>query len=1720
MSLEPIIKQESEYLRNLVARIVAQRPHVVLVERNVSRLALEYLKDANIAVARNVKREIINAVARVTQADVVSSMDKLALEPRLGRCGTFRVQTFVHGMIPGRRKTFMRFEGCHQELGCTIILRGGRLEVLKKVKRVVEMMVLVVYSAKLEGALLADERVIPTTTNSTIGRNNNNSRKHEHDLSENLAPELFLNNLQAQDRVRISSDIQRALDPYLGTKLSASPWVRFEPPYQLARMSEEDKKVTDMRKIREFEETEMIILEEEVGKKAKEDQEMLGVGMGAGALGRGEPGGGDSTPSLSSTGGGGIGWERSSSVATSFSTFSDAGSLREPPFGAREYIDPLKVLKTVEELAKSTKFREAEEVHAEQLALWDAYITQSRDSFDPADHQKLYVLETLACTQTSDRLCGPPTVRAITFYGENDISIGQYVEATARDAGKACVAVGCGRPMLVHYGTWVHGHYRVSIIPEVHPIELQNSALEGQIVLWSYCKKCKLGSNQTAMSEETYRLSFGKYLELCFYPKDLIRGDMACWHNGHVDHVRYMSFRGITSQVSVEEVDLLNIAAPPLGLRTKPEKQLQLRNDEYITVLEKSERFWNSIAHRIASFNYDLVAADRLDESRLAMEELAGRCDVDRRAILRQLERTYEEATNGTEMVAVRRALQNKAVEWEGEFAAFEQRIIPSEKDVRRLTTVQLKRLFSDGVPLSPERRATSSSLAPSIELDEKDAGSIDLAFASFRSEGEESSVGTSTQAPSIASSTTGTDTGTHSSASSIIIHHPESNPTTPSINIPIADPMNTSHQHSAHQSSGNESDSTVCAVPTARISVSPFSTRRRRNLETSAGESEHEEVAPVRRRTAPTGVASLVNFFSSAADAGAGTGTALTREKTLTPTRPSLRRGATDKPKSTKGRLAPDMFSDGDSSYAKNVGVSHLSNRAFAEKPSRIPKTINKVPSLAKVFEPLPLPATSEPMRKAWSNSAAAGSGSRFLSTSPANSRPQSRSKSRSGSRSGRSTPAGQHESLDASVATLRPPAKSSTSSKLIKTRGRETGDAGSDTKSGSSKGKSRSSVRELGISRPTTSSANKAAHGTRRGSASSSGQHRVLTIANHFNKVTKEAERERQRKLVAYRGKRARPVAVAHSTVEVFDNVKDAIKEDSDDDESHSSDGADDEYDDDAEQPDVDEDSKPDPSQHHPKEVSAVSTQESFVYDTPLESAMHHPSALAPDDSYSSKPPEPLAVLVRADGPDSSEPPSVPPSPRLSDGFPIPRMSEGESSGNERGSIIKAISNLWTYRGGEFTPLDYPLHASEHLFAENPILVREDEPSSIIAFTLCSPAYRDKLKEQDVAVARVVERSEAFMPDDVHPGDRSSTWGVLDFQPDGTDVEETLRKPEGKHFRLQFEEGTTKFFCKIFFAEQFDALRRNCGCSNQFIESLARCVKWESSGGRSKVDFLKTKDDRFIVKEISRLEMDSLLRFAPAFFDYMSKALFHGLPTLLAKIYGFYRIGLRNPTTGKVMRLDVLVMENLFYERTLAQVYDLKGSTRNRHVQVSPDRPNEVLMDENLVQTSYKNPLYVREASKRFIRTAIHNDSLFLSNVNVMDYSLVVGVDSGKQELVVGIVDFIRTYTWDKVLESWVKDSAFLGTFLIQHRLGVFQHTNFLLLGKSSKPGGPTIVTPKQYKNRFRDAMDAYFLLAPDPWLSPTSLLPLCGQKGAATEGKEAFATDPTLKVVREEP
>lgn len=60
--------------------------------------------------------------------------------------------------------------------------------------------------------------------------------------------------------------------------------------------------------------------------------------------------------------------------------------------------------------------------------------------------------------------------------------------------------------------------------------------------------------------------------------------------------------------------------------------------------------------------------------------------------------------------------------------------------------------------------------------------------------------------------------------------------------------------------------------------------------------------------------------------------------------------------------------------------------------------------------------------------------------------------------------------------------------------------------------------------------------------------------------------------------------------------------------------------------------------------------------------------------------------------------------------------------------------------------------------------------------------------------------------------------------------------------------------------------------------------------------------------------------------------------------------------------------------------------------------------------ISVSVDSPLYVYPHSKTVLNRAIEKDSEFLANNFVMDYSLLVGIDEGKKELVIGIIGKAR--------------------------------------------------------------------------------------------------------------
>nr|KAJ0213980.1 hypothetical protein LSAT_V11C400209230 [Lactuca sativa] len=277
------------------------------------------------------------------------------------------------------------------------------------------------------------------------------------------------------------------------------------------------------------------------------------------------------------------------------------------------------------------------------------------------------------------------------------------------------------------------------------------------------------------------------------------------------------------------------------------------------------------------------------------------------------------------------------------------------------------------------------------------------------------------------------------------------------------------------------------------------------------------------------------------------------------------------------------------------------------------------------------------------------------------------------------------------------------------------------------------------------------------------------------------------------------------------------------------------------------------------------------------------------------------------------------------------------------------------------------------------------------------------------------------------------------------------------------------SKYSVACLFAKDFLDLRGQCGLSElDYISSLSRCKHWDAKGGKSKSFFAKTLDDRFIIKEIKKTEFYSFLEFASHYFGYMNQCFKLGNQTCLAKILGIYQVKKRKSGA----KHDLMVMENISYGRKITRQYDLKGALYARFNAVV-DGTGDVLLDQNFVNDMNVSPLYVNTKAKRNLQRAVWNDTAFLNSINVMDYSLLVGVDVEEKELVCGIIDYVRQYTWDKQLENWVK------SFVVP------------------KNQLPTIISPKEYKKRFRKFIDTHFFSVPDDWCSqrPSNRCTLCG-------------------------
>lgn len=1648
--LAEIAKQESSRSDTIIQRVAQLQPHIIVSTGYISRSIVKRLDQMGIAVVSDVKPSVIDRLARYTQA-MIATYETLSSTTRLGECMKFEVKTYRHDDIA---KRFLHFYGIPKPLGCTIVLRGGDMEELANVKFVVEFMIYVVFNLKLESALLQDLYV---------------SVPSKPPQAQPIVISKPDDSNNGDDAVKYETD----------SILSASPFVQFEHPYllKLARASEDKLVAMDE--------------ESEVEKIQLQLKDILSV------------------------------------------------------FG-EDYIH-----KTAESLF-AKRYQQLYDLWSSQKRQWESSIYPTM--FQPSSHQKIILLYTVISTETDTPCLGPDLI-TINFYDQTDVTLGQFIENVCLTSNSPC-ADGCGKIMKEHTRNYAHGNGIVVVTVGDLPCTLPG--MQDSILMWSTCNICNTSTPILPMSDSTWKYSVGKYLELIFWSTKMnIKNKSICNHDRFKDYTQYFGWHNLSVKFEYKTISLYTICVPSQQVEWDPDREMKNKITAYYSIQAQINNYFQSVISRIHSIKIDGLAIEKTEECQHRVLELLSRAEKEKEYLNGELDKTCRETepTSYLELNKVLKEVQEYVVDWDYEFHDFEKHFFPSEKDITRITSQHLKKIFDidekrsnypptidtayntpeeeKKVEIGAEKETKGSNSAEDESSDSPDVSNNSSQFEKQKiskpesesnldsqKSGDKSSNLANGKSDDIDKSTDklcGSGTSKSSNSSELKKEASEEPKLTETPEIeknnktseqePKSLQVNDKKEKSNKVEGQSESSDLMEKVSSSskrekRIKSEDSSKSTDSSVTTSFSTSASEEQAKM-RPAAMSRTSSAVSDVKRKPDEQTRSSNARKLNKATKPSDSITRQTKTDKPRKTSGTKG-----DTDKQTELNTSNDKQSNEAKLRMA-----TTSDVSLSTRARSKVDVRSSDDgsPMVKSDSQKSSSSSLS-LRNNSATDLRPPSliaqNSTSSLADRKNKNADQNPKSSETVSVSPERPffdgrrspilpkgamsPKRSETVQGLI-SRVESSGDVSNnqlrtnskhertnsemsfseafyDYKSDAAKEiiknrlispnlkpfnfefKSGSGSPEKGsvldnarqklaqfkpiddtFPRWKIPSSSKIAPTPRPrfghrelehhlkygkfGSNSTLGARgSVSLITNHFEQLSRDFAKERARE-IQMRASMPRATPAAHSKpiVEVFETVTDAIEEPEFSDEEDKEENV-------LENEGKDgDDSSPEPRSGDTENSQKLDDDEQYMD--------NESNAVDPSISNQTKDDEETSPLERVES--HVNQPTVSVSIPTKEAIPQ----------TERQSLLQSLASFWADRSATgWKPLEYPLSPSEHIFVDSNVIMREDEPSSVISFCLSSPHYVEKLRS-----LRTPENEDQDNLDMEH----------------SKQLESHLMKNTGTHLRYQFQEGTAKFGCKIFYAEQFDALRQQCRCNDAYIQSLSRCVKWDSSGGKSGSAFLKTLDDRLVVKQLSPAELDAFLKFAPSYFKFMAEAFFHNLPTVLSKIFGFYQIQIKNPATNKSMKMDVLVMENLFYNRKTSRIFDLKGSMRNRHVEQT-GRENEVLLDENMVEFIYGSPLFVPGHSKRLLSQSVWNDTLFLSKMNVMDYSLVVAIDPEKHELVVGIIDFIRTFTWDKKLESWVKERSLVGGGIKE----------------------PTVVSPRQYKFRFREAMERYVLLVPDCW------------------------------------
>eukprot|EP00026_Physarum_polycephalum_P004548 Phypoly_transcript_04570.p1 GENE.Phypoly_transcript_04570~~Phypoly_transcript_04570.p1 ORF type:complete len:684 (+),score=95.55 Phypoly_transcript_04570:42-2054(+) len=218
-----------------------------------------------------------------------------------------------------------------------------------------------------------------------------------------------------------------------------------------------------------------------------------------------------------------------------------------------------------------------------------------------------------------------------------------------------------------------------------------------------------------------------------------------------------------------------------------------------------------------------------------------------------------------------------------------------------------------------------------------------------------------------------------------------------------------------------------------------------------------------------------------------------------------------------------------------------------------------------------------------------------------------------------------------------------------------------------------------------------------------------------------------------------------------------------------------------------------------------------------------------------------------------------------------------------------------------------------------------------------------------------------------------------------------------EGSSTTIPHQTGPFKF--KDYAPHAFRFLRHRFGIDTaDYMVSLCNTQKNGENAlrelptpGKSGSLFFFSHDMRFILKTIPKSEAKLLRILLPSYVQHIA----NDENTLLPKFFGLHRV---KPSKGRQVRF--LVMNNVFQTRkVIHERYDLKGSTLGRAAS-EEEKKKDTVTYKDLDFRERHVKIQIGPQKRSALLEQLQRDCKFLAKLNIMDYSLLIGIHNSEKE------------------------------------------------------------------------------------------------------------------------